>query len=67
MWIYNGEEWIEQDATQSVDRAESQPPTWDRFIPELQIVEREDWKRKAPETPAPAPIPAIRGPKIGHA
>ena len=37
MWIYDGEEWTEEGASETKPR-ETQPPT-EQFYPELQVVE----------------------------
>lgn len=67
MWIYDGEQWVEIDSVRKPDPVEP-PLQWDRFQPELQIVEHEDLNR-APIRPdaAPSANRRRRGPKIGHA
>lgn len=67
MWIYDGEQWVETDSVRKPDPVEP-PLQWDRFQPELQIVEREDVNR-FPRLPGASPSPNRRRkvPKIGHA
>ena len=67
MWIYDGSEWVETDSVRKPDPIEPHLE-WDRFQPELQIVQHEELRR-APTSPmpSPSPNPVRRGPKIGHA
>jgi len=39
MWIYDGEEWIEEGASESEAKPDTTMPQFDQFYPELQIVE----------------------------
>lgn len=68
MWIYDGENWIDE-GDQDQGRNSERPRWQDRPMPELQIVPREELER--PVVPMPLPVqPAIprkRERKIGHA
>lgn len=39
MWIYDGEQWTEEGASESESKPDTAMPQFDRFYPELQIVE----------------------------
>lgn len=39
MWIYDGEQWIEEGASENETKSETRMPQFDQFYPELQIVE----------------------------
>jgi hypothetical protein len=39
MWIYDGEQWIEEGASESEAKPDTTMPQFDQFYPELQIVE----------------------------
>jgi hypothetical protein len=41
MWIYDGEEWIEEGVSKSDDRPDANLPLREQFYPELQVVEVE--------------------------
>lgn len=39
MWIYDGEQWIEEGASESESKPERTPQREEMFYPELQVVE----------------------------
>lgn len=39
MWTYDGDEWIDEGATQQDRKPESSLPMWDETMPELQVIE----------------------------
>lgn len=39
MWIYDGEQWIEEGASESGIKPENTPRREEMFYPELQVVE----------------------------
>lgn len=39
MWIYDGEQWIEEGASESAQKPEPTPEQHEMFYPELQVVE----------------------------
>lgn len=66
MWIYDGEQWIDDSA--GTAHPEPERPRYDeRMMPELQIVPREDLERPQ-SVPQPSAVKRRRrGPRIGHA
>lgn len=72
MWVYDGENWINENAASEPTR-DDRSRIDDRMMPELQIVPREDLER--PRVPIDPRLPVQpgaekwrrRGPKIGHA
>ena len=59
MWIYDGEEWIEDDAADrtSTRRSEEPRPRYDELMPELQVIEivRVPVPRNSDVPPLPLP------------
>jgi len=39
MWIYDGEQWIEEGAGANESKPEPTMPQFDQFYPELQVIE----------------------------
>lgn len=40
MWVYDGEEWIEDDGRDNMSPSRPEPPPrYDEMMPELQVVE----------------------------
>lgn len=39
MWIYDGEQWIEEGASENETKTTTTMPQFDQFYPELQVVE----------------------------
>ena len=39
MWIYDGEQWIEEGVTENESKPEPAMPQFDQFVPELQVIE----------------------------
>jgi hypothetical protein len=39
MWIYDGEQWIEEGANENAKKPDESMPRLDEFVPELQVVE----------------------------
>jgi hypothetical protein len=39
MWIYDGEQWIEEGANENAKKPDQTMPRLDEFVPELQVVE----------------------------
>ena len=39
MWIYDGEQWIEEGVTENESKPDNQMPQFDQFVPELQVIE----------------------------
>lgn len=41
MWIYDGDQWIEEGANENATRQDATMPRLDEFYPELQVIEVE--------------------------
>ena len=54
MWIYDGEQWIEEGGSESESKPETTMPQFDQFYPELQVVEIVPVPKR---TPVPFPLP----------
>lgn len=54
MWIYDGEEWVEE-GSEKPQEPELQHPRYDRTMPELQVVE-------IIQVPKSVPVPPLRLP-----
>ena len=39
MWIYDGEQWIEEGVSESEKKPDATMPQFDMFYPELQVIE----------------------------
>ena len=39
MWIYDGEQWIEEGVSESETKPDTRMPQFDQFLPELQVIE----------------------------
>ncbi|HKR67001.1 MAG TPA: hypothetical protein VJZ00_24955 [Thermoanaerobaculia bacterium] len=41
MWVYDGEEWTQDDGSEksTVIKSETPRPRWDEMMPELQVIE----------------------------
>jgi hypothetical protein len=39
MWIYDGEQWIEEGANENATKQDPNTPRLDEFYPELQVIE----------------------------
>ncbi len=39
MWIYDGEQWIEEGVTENESKPDARMPQFDQFVPELQVIE----------------------------
>ena len=39
MWIYDGEQWIEEGSSESETKPDTTMPQFDQFYPELQVIE----------------------------
>jgi hypothetical protein len=39
MWIYDGDQWIEEGGSTKENKPESTPQEYEMFYPELQVVE----------------------------
>lgn len=55
MWIYDGEEWVQEGGETPQDRPELQRPRYDQTMPELQVVE-------IVQVPKSVPVPPLRLP-----
>jgi hypothetical protein len=55
MWIYDGEQWIEEGAGEKVVKPESPMPPLQEFYPELQVVEVVPIPRTNQMPPFPLP------------
>ena len=56
MWIYDGEQWIKEGASESEIKPESRPQDYEMFYPELQVVEV---TISVPKTNYVPPYPAV--------
>jgi hypothetical protein len=58
MWIYDGEQWIEEGGSESDAKPDTTMPQFDQFYPELQVIEiplpRPTY---VPSFPLPYPLP----------
>jgi hypothetical protein len=59
MWVYDGEEWIDDDAADqtSVRRSEVPRPRYDEMMPELQVIEIVPVPRPRESDVPPLPLP----------
>jgi hypothetical protein len=55
MWIYDGEQWIEEGASESETKPERTPQQEEMFYPELQVIEIVP----VPRTNYVPPFPAV--------
>ena len=53
MWIYDGEQWIEEGVSGNEVKPEQNPRTDEMFYPELQVVD----VVPVPQTNVPPPVP----------
>ena len=56
MWIYDGEDWINEGANESGPKPENRPQREEMFYPELQVVEI---VTPVPKTNYVPPFPAV--------
>jgi hypothetical protein len=55
MWIYDGEQWIEEGVTGSESKPDPSMPQFDQFVPELQVIEIVPLPPKPHYVPFPLP------------
>jgi len=56
MWVYDGEEWIEEGGTERKPETTPRPPL-DEFVPELQVIEIVPVPVKRPPLMPPFTLP----------
>jgi hypothetical protein len=59
MWVFDGEEWTQDDGSigGSTRRQEPERPRWFDEMPELQVIEITQVPTKEPIPPFPIPVP----------
>lgn len=55
MWVFDGEQWTEEDATNGTTKPETVAFRIEEFVPELQVVEIVQVPRTNPVPPLPLP------------
>ncbi len=55
MWVFDGEEWMEEGGTARERQPESAAPMWDETMPELQVIEILPPTRPVNVPPLPLP------------
>jgi hypothetical protein len=55
MWVFDGEEWMEEGAAGRDRKPETNLPIWDETMPELQVIEYLPPTRPANIPPLPFP------------
>jgi hypothetical protein len=56
MWVYDGESWIDENASTEPVKRPAETPRYDMFYPELQVVEITPVLPRVQEIP-PHPLP----------
>ena len=57
MWVYDGEEWTDEGASNNRKPETTQRPPLDEFVPELQVVEIVQIPTVKPSYVPPFPLP----------
>jgi hypothetical protein len=59
MWVFNGEEWTQDDGEEGSSRVKPEmPPKWiPELTPELQVIEIVELPKRHPVPPPPMTIP----------
>jgi len=57
MWVFNGEEWVDNDAGEwsAPKKSEASRPRYDEMMPELQVIEIVRVPRNTDVPPLPMP------------
>ncbi len=55
MWVFDGEQWMEEGGTAREHQPENALPIWDETMPELQVIENLPPTRPVNMPPLPLP------------
>ena len=59
MWVYDGEEWTQNDGSErsTTIKSETPRPQWDQMMPELQVIEIVPVTPRTQRDVPPLPMP----------
>jgi len=58
MWVFDGDEWTQDDGSEQPKSKPEMPPRWEEMMPELQVIEIVPVRKNTDVPPLPPlPIP----------